>query len=243
MVKNLMLERDLEYAAKRALSIRGCVNDQREYESEQDKIGRNLLLLFSKASLTAAIYLFDDAMEIIKKERIASAGALARSMIEIVGFLCLLCEAVEKIDQNDDCATNELVRKFAFSSRLLDEIKNKKGPKGISPTAEAKILIERGDVNSVHVLNGIRAGGRFLKNSGRDDSGESFQIIYAKLCEITHPSVSSITNIYTNIGESMKSDIFGQVSSRDRSKLDIYLALSQIWIADYIFGEFCRKFA
>lgn len=160
---------------------------------------------YSQCLLNRQIDIFDDAILLLENNRIPSACAISRAMIETYAFAKFLgytlLKALEKKSGNE-CANEclKIILKFTNSSRFK-ETEQKKVAKGIVSindykfTPQAKHRLVNGLAASEHVMNALRSlFTEEMKHTGHKES--QFEMTYDGLSEWVHPSQTSIFHNY-----------------------------------------------
>lgn len=164
------------------------------------------LLNYAKCLLNRQIDIFDDCIFLLENDRLQSAFALSRGMIETHAYARLLNKKIEKILMNQSGVDSvdksiETVLKFTNSSRIKKDEQEKiqKGvydPNEYFFTEETKFRFEKLLSVSQHVLNALRdLYEDELEQTHQKES--QFEMAYDILSEYVHPSQSSIYHFYT----------------------------------------------
>lgn len=164
------------------------------------------LLNYANCLLSRQMDIYDDSILLIKNNRLQSACAISRGMIETYAVSRFLAKQVDKIlaatdDSKDIDKVLDLVIKFTNSSRFK-ETEQKKLERGIFNiedfyfTEETKMRFEKSLASSVHVMNALRDLFQDqMKHTQQKES--SFEFIYDALSEWVHPSQTSVFHNYT----------------------------------------------
>ena len=160
---------------------------------------------YSQCLLNRQIDIFDDAKFLLDNNRIPSACAISRAMIETYAIAKLLGTTIESaLNKNqgrasaDDCLAITL--RFTNSSRFK-ETEQKKMANGIFSPNDYKFTKQASErmlkllATSEHVMNALRALYKEeMTNTGKLES--LFELIYDGLSEWVHPSQTSIFHNY-----------------------------------------------
>lgn len=150
--------------------------------------------------------IYDDTILLIKNNRIQSACAISRGMIETNAFAKHLGRGVaktlsEKTGEESVFSALELVINFTNSSKFKQN-EQKKIAKGIFAmedfqfTEQTKHRFENNLATSTHVMNALREVFQDeMKHLKRSES--SMELLYDALSEWVHPSQTSIFHNYT----------------------------------------------
>ncbi|EKL0982980.1 hypothetical protein PQF34_002169 [Klebsiella aerogenes] len=160
---------------------------------------------YANCLLNRQIDIFDDAILLLKNQKIPSASTISRGMIETYAFSRLLFTKVAKVLNNQDGKESvdkslKIILEFTNSSRFkVDEQKKIKDgtydPNDYSFTEEAINRFQNMLASSEHVMNALRELYKEeMKYSQEKES--TLELIYNALSEWVHPSQTSIFHNY-----------------------------------------------
>ncbi|MCR6625814.1 hypothetical protein H4W19_12685 [Pseudoxanthomonas mexicana] len=191
---------------------------------------------YSQCLINRQIDIFDDTLLLLENERIASACALSRGMIETYAFSRLLGEKISKIldsksGQESVDACIDITLKFTNSSRFKQS-EQKRVASNIFDIADYHLTDEaikrllNSLATSEHVLNALRElYADEMKHTNMKES--QFEITYDILSEWVHPSQTSIFHQYTSEAHLVPTS-YGMVSILDGAKLNCARAMQFI---------------
>lgn len=194
------------------------------------------LLNYANCLLNRQIDIFDDCIFLLENDRLQSAFALSRGLIETHAFARLLNNKIEKILLNQGGIDSvdkaiDTVLKFTNSSRIKksEEEKIQKGvydPNDYFFTEQTKFRFENHLSVSQHVMNALRD--LYADELEQTQHKESmFEMAYDILSEYVHPSQTSIYNYYTPETYFVPTSV-GNVHVHEAGKLQCARALSFI---------------
>jgi Family of unknown function (DUF5677) len=188
---------------------------------------------YSSCLFNRQIDIFDDSLLLLDNNRIPSACAIARGMIETYAFAIYLANSIADIldkesgdEYYEKCSA--LILKFTNSSRFKEK-EQKKLKKGILKldeyvfTDQAKIRMQNMLAESQHVLDALRyLFDENMKATSRKES--QFEILYDILSEWVHPSQTSVFHTYVPATHVISSSI-GSVQLLDVARSQCATAL------------------
>ena len=160
---------------------------------------------YANCLVNRQIDIYDDSIFLLENNRIASACAISRGMIETYAISRLLFNKIADIlekhsDKEKIEKSEEIILKFTNSSRIKENEQNKvkKGKIKLEDyhfTEEAKYRMLNELGSSEHVMNALRALYKEeLKSTNKELS--SHEVVYDILSEWVHPSQTSIFHNY-----------------------------------------------
>lgn len=188
---------------------------------------------YANGFLNRQIDIYDDSTLLLENNRIGSACAISRGMIETYAIGVLLAEKVQKIlnsSKGKESAEKsvDLVIQFTNSSRFkqLEQEKLEKGLFSFDDftfTEEAKTRMMNRLAKSQHVLNALRAVYKIeLEQTKQKESG--IELLYDGLSEWVHPSQTNIFHNYTQECNKITTSC-GEVNFHEAAKFNCWNAL------------------
>jgi hypothetical protein len=167
--------------------------------------------------------LYDDCILLLDNNRVPSACDISRCMMETHAVGAFFCNEVESALQKSGIGgVQKVILRFINSSRMkVDEQKRLK--KGVFKamdfqfTNEARYRMENELAASSHIADSMKYF--FERNKEVTNSTESpYQLVYAGLCEWTHPSQTSLFHAYTKDAQAVKTSL-GTINILDGARL------------------------